>query len=206
MRPGWETELAPCLFARSEACRALTYLSPGVAERVVDAPGAARVKCVWGGVKVWERRGTASGERGARAGSNPRVDFDDPAGMRIDGAFAYRLTSEGAAIAARFAGAKRRLTIPARDARQLLKKLWTDVPLKSLTPATQAAARGLAPGSIIVEVRGGAGTGGGANDAGPPLAVELTEDGTLRVEWRYRKGLEGAPQAAAAAILRRLDP
>ena len=206
MRPGWETELAPCLFARSEACRALTYLSPGVAERVVDAPGAARVKCVWGGVKVWERRGTASGERGARAESNPGVDFDDPAGMRIDGAFAYRLTSEGAAIAARFAGAKRRLTIPARDARQLLKKLWTDVPLKSLTPATQAAARGLAPGSILVEVRGGGGAGGGANGACPPLAVELTEDGTLRVEWRYRKGLEGAPQAAAAAILRRLDP
>ena len=80
MRPGWETELAPCLFARSEACRALTYLSPGVAERVVDAPGAARVKCVWGGVKVWERRGTASGERGARAESNPRGGFRRPGG------------------------------------------------------------------------------------------------------------------------------
>jgi tRNA (cytosine34-C5)-methyltransferase len=34
--------------------------------------------------------------------------------------------------------------------------------------------------------------------------VERAEDDALRLEWRYRRGLEGAPKAAAAAILRRL--
>ena len=184
--------LAPNLFVRADSNRALTYLSPGIKEQCIDAAGSARVKCVWSGVKVWEKRGTALGER--------RVvgDIDD------GNMFPYRLTQEGAAVVARHAGHSRRLTLPPRDLKQLLKDLGKDVPLKSLTPAVSAAAQKMTPGSIIVELKNQGGTAL-VDDSCPPLAVELTPEKTLRVEWRFRKGLEGAPKAAAAAILRGLE-
>jgi tRNA (cytosine34-C5)-methyltransferase len=49
------------------------------------------------------------------------------------------------------------------------------------------------------------GGGGRIHETCPPIAVEVTPGQTLRVEWRFRRGLEGAPTAAASAILRRLD-
>jgi tRNA (cytosine34-C5)-methyltransferase len=192
---GFTEHLTPNLFTRSEKNRALIYLSPGIKDQCIDAAGAARIKCVWSGVKVWEKRGTALGERGEG------VDGDSVV-------FPYRLTQEGAVIVARHAGDKRRLVLPARDLKQLLKELGTDIPLKSLTPAVSAAARAMTPGSCIVELKivgGGGRGGGGVDEACPPIAVELTTEDTLRVEWRYRRGLEGAPKSAAAAILRHLD-
>ena len=197
------SDLAPNIYTRSDKNRALTYLSPGVKDQCVDAAGAARIKCVWSGVRVWEKRGTALGERGDRSGSGEgggsNTDEDD-------GMFPYRLTQEGAVIVARHAGQRRRLLLPARDLKQLLKELGKDVPLKSLTPAVSTAARAMTPGSVIVELKKlGGGGGATVDEACPPIAVELTPQDTLRVEWRFRKGLEGAPKAASAAILRRLD-
>ena len=212
---GYAAHLAPNMYTRSDKNRALTYLSPGVKEQCMDAAGAARIKCVWSGVRVWEKRGTALGERGERIGSGVNASEDGGGGGGggndddDDGVFPYRLTQEGAVIVARHAGQRRRLLLPARDLKQLLKELGKDVPLKSLTPAVSSAARGMTPGSVIVELKksgGGSGGGGSVVDEGcPPIAVELTPEGTLRVEWRFRKGLEGAPKAATAAILRRLD-
>ena len=119
---------------------------------------------------------------------------------------AYRLTQEGAAVLADHVGDDRKFALPARDLKQLLKEPGKEIPLKSITPAVANAARSVRPGSVIVELRK-AGGGGAAeiDDSCPPLAVELTAGGGLKVDWRYRKGLEGAPKAAAAAILRRLD-
>ena len=45
----FHTQLAPCVFTRSDKNRALTYLSPGVKEHCVEAVGADRLKCVWSG-------------------------------------------------------------------------------------------------------------------------------------------------------------
>jgi len=82
----------------------------------MDAAGADRMKCVWSGVRVWEQRGSAAGERGvARAAA-------EAGGGEM---FAYRLTQEGAAIVACHAGDRRRLLLPARDLKQLLKA-WTN--------------------------------------------------------------------------------
>jgi len=206
---GFSTLLAPNLFTRSEKNRALTYLSPGVVDQCVDAAGAARIKCVWSGVRVWERRGTAVGERGERAEAGQGVDGEASTSAGDDAVagtvFPYRLTQEGAVIVARHAGQRRRLALPARDLRQLLKELGQDVPFKSLTPAVAAAARAMSCGSCIVELRLSGGGGGRIDEACPPIAVEVTPEQTLRVEWRFRRGLEGAPKAAASAILRRLD-
>jgi len=177
-------EMCACLFTRSTSCRRVTYLSPGIKKMCVDAIGAERLKCVWSGVRVWEKRDDVRGGGGG------------------GGAFPYRLTKEGAVVLARHAGDARRLLMPARDVKQLLRDLGADVPLKAFTPAVANAARAMTPGSVLCELKK---VGGGSDDACPPLAVELTPEGTLRVEWRYRKGLEGAPKAAAAAILRKLD-
>jgi tRNA (cytosine34-C5)-methyltransferase len=160
------------------------------------------VKCVWSGVKVFEKRGTALGER--RELIEEGTDGRGP--VTGEGASAYRLTQEGAIILADYVGDERKFSMPARDLKHLLKEPGKEVPLKSFTPAVANAARQLRPGSIIVELRK-AGGGGAAevDDSCPPLAVELTAAGSLKIDWRYRKGLEGAPKAAAAAILRRLD-
>lgn len=198
----WAKEFTAGMHVRSDTHRALTYLSPGVRAACVDPPGAARVKCVWSGVKVFEKRGTALGER-----REPIEEGTDGRGpVTGEGASAYRLTQEGAIILADYVGDERKFSMPARDLKHLLKEPGKEVPLKSFTPAVANAARQLRPGSIIVELRK-AGGGGAAevDDSCPPLAVELTAAGSLKIDWRYRKGLEGAPKAAAAAILRRLD-
>ena len=201
----WGSEFAAGLHVRSDTNRALTYLSPGVRAACVNQPGAARIKCVWSGVRVFEKRGTALGER--REVITEGADGADGRGpVTADGVSAYRLTQEGAAVLADHVGDDRKFALPARDLKQLLKEPGKEIPLKSFTPAVANAARSVRPGSVIVELRK-AGGGGAAeiDDSCPPLAVELTAGGGLKVDWRYRKGLEGAPKAAAAAILRRLD-
>ena len=201
----WGNEFAAGLHVRSDTNRALTYLSPGVRAACVDRPGAARIKCVWSGVKVFEKRGTALGER--REVITEGAEGAEGRGpVTADGVSAYRLTQEGAAVLADHVGDDRKFALPARDLKQLLKEPGKEIPLKSFTPAVANAARSVRPGSVIVELRK-AGGGGAAeiDDSCPPLAVELTAGGGLKVDWRYRKGLEGAPKAAAAAILRRLD-
>ena len=204
----WESEFAAGLHVRSDTNRALTYLSPGVRAACVDRPGAARIKCVWSGVKVFEKRGTALGERREviTEGAEGAEGADGRGPVTADGVSAYRLTQEGAAVLADHVGDDRKFALPARDLKQLLKEPGKEIPLKSFTPAVANAARSVRPGSVIVELRK-AGGGGAAeiDDSCPPLAVELTAGGGLKVDWRYRKGLEGAPKAAAAAILRRLD-
>ena len=201
----WVSEFAAGLHVRSDTNRALTYLSPGVRAACVDQPGAARIKCVWSGVRVFEKRGTALGER--REVITEGAEGADGRGpVTADGVSAYRLTQEGAAVLADHVGDDRKFALPARDLKQLLKEPGKEIPLKSFTPAVANAARSVRPGSVIVELRR-AGGGGAAeiDDSCPPLAVELTAGGGLKVDWRHRKGLEGAPKAAAAAILRRLD-
>jgi len=197
--PSFVSNFASRLFARSQKCRSLTYMAPGVIERCVSSDGAARMKVVWGGVKVWERRGTAAGEHYRAPTDSKGVE----ALVDGTGTFEWRLTQEGAVLLARHAGDKRRLLLPARDLKQLLLELGKDVPLNAFTPATEAAARSISPGSCIVELKRGGNFAG--DDAFLPLAAERTVKGTLRIDWRYRKGLEGAPKAAASAILRRLD-
>ena len=121
--------------------------------------GAARIKCVRVvGVRVFEKRGTALGER--------REVITEGAGCRrsgsvtADGVSAYRLTQEGAAVLADHVGDDRKFALPARDLKQLLKEPGKEIPLKSFTPAVANAARSVRPGSVIVEMRkaGGGGT------------------------------------------------
>jgi tRNA (cytosine34-C5)-methyltransferase len=211
----WGTDMADsCLFARDESPTpaTLTYFSPGAKAQALNAPGASRVKCVWGGARVFERRGAGVGEWKARkpVGGGSKSSETDARMTPASFVSLYRLTQDGAAVLARARVASgtanpdltgdRFVPMPTRDVEKLLSSFGSDVPFKHLTPGSRRACEALSPGSIVCVLKGG----GADVDACPPLAVERAEDDALRLEWRYRRGLEGAPKAAAAAILRRL--
>jgi tRNA (cytosine34-C5)-methyltransferase len=211
----WGTDMADsCLFARDEGASpaTLTYFSPGAKAQALSAPGASRVKCVWGGARVFERRGAGVGEWKARkpVGGGSKSSETDARMTPASFVSLYRLTQDGAAVLARARVASgtanpdltgdRFVPMPTRDVEKLLSSFGSDVPFKHLTPGSRRACEALSPGSIVCVLKGG----GADVDACPPLAVERAEDDALRLEWRYRRGLEGAPKAAAAAILRRL--
>ena len=215
LNAAWGTDMSSsCLFARDESPTpaTLTYFSPGAKAQALHAPGAARVKCVWGGARVFERRGAGVGEWKARkpVGGGSKSSETDAHMTPASFVSLYRLTQDGAAVLARARVASgnavpdptgdRFVPMPTRDVEKLLSSFGSDVPFKHLTPGSRRACETLSPGSIAVVLKGG----GADVDACPPLAVERAENDALRLEWRYRRGLEGAPKAAAAAILRRL--
>ena len=224
LNEAWGTDMtATCLFARDASATpaSLTYFAPGARAQCTEAAGASRVKCVWGGARVFERRGAGVGEWKPRkpvkrvgAGSSSSdlgenvTKENVPEEERVTAASfvsRYRLTQDGASALARARGASsgpggRFVAMPSRDVEKLLSSFGRDVPFKHLTPGSRRACEALSPGSIAVVLKGG-----GADDgACPPLAAERAADDALRLDWRYRRGLEGAPRAAADAILRRL--
>ena len=106
LNAAWGTDMSSsCLFARDESPTpaTLTYFSPGAKAQALHAPGAARVKCVWGGARVFERRGAGVGEWKARkpvVGGSKSSETDahmTPASF----VSLYRLTQDGAAVLAR---------------------------------------------------------------------------------------------------------
>ena len=206
---------ASCLFSRDEsgAPATLTYFSPGAkAQFCNDAGEASRVKCVWGGARVFERRGAGVGEwkirkrnDGGSSASGCSTSPHAPAMTPASFVSTYRLTQDGASALARRVAAssglgERFVAMPTRDVERLLSSFGRDVSFKHLTPGSRRACEALSPGSIAVVLK----EKGADADACPPLAVERAESDTLRLEWRYRRGLEGAPKATAGAILRRL--
>lgn len=224
LNEAWGTDMtATCLFARDASATpaSLTYFAPGARAQCTEAAGASRVKCVWGGARVFERRGAGVGEWKPRkpvkrvgAGSSSSdlgenvTKENVPEEERMTAASfvsRYRLTQDGASALARARGASsgpggRFVAMPSRDVEKLLSSFGRDVPFKHLTPGSRRACEALSPGSIAVVLKGG-----GADDgACPPLAAERAADDALRLDWRYRRGLEGAPRAAADAIARRL--
>ena len=65
LNEAWGTDMtATCLFARDASATpaSLTYFAPGARAQCTEAAGASRVKCVWGGARVFERRGAGVGE------------------------------------------------------------------------------------------------------------------------------------------------
>ena len=216
LNAAWGTNMtASCLFSRDEsgAPATLTYFSPGAkAQFCNDAGEASRVKCVWGGARVFERRGAGVGEwkirkrnDGGSSASGCSTSPHAPAMTPASFVSTYRLTQDGASALARRVAAssglgERFVAMPTRDVERLLSSFGRDVSFKHLTPGSRRACEALSPGSIAVVLK----EKGADADACPPLAVERAESDTLRLEWRYRRGLEGAPKATAGAILRRL--
>ena len=213
LNAAWGTGMtASCLFSRdhSGAPATLTYFSPGAGARFRDEASGSRVKCVWGGARVFERRGAGVGEwkprrRNDGGSSSSASDSNAPAMTPASFVSLYRLTQDGASALARRVVTSsglgdRFVPMPTRDVEKLLSNFGSDVPFKQLTPGSRRACEALPPGSIAVVLKGGPADA----DACPPLAVERAENDALRLEWRYRRGLEGAPKAAADAILRRL--
>jgi tRNA (cytosine34-C5)-methyltransferase len=220
LNEAWGTDMtAACLFARDASATpaSLTYFAPGARAQCAEAAGASRVKCVWGGARVFERRGAGVGEWkprkpvervGAGSSLSDLGEDDVLEEERVTAASfvsRYRLTQDGASALARARSASsgpdgRFVAMPSRDVEKLLSSFGRDVPFKHLTPGSRRACEALSPGSIAVVLKGG-----GADDgACPPLAAERAADDALRLDWRYRRGLEGAPRAAADAIARRL--
>jgi tRNA (cytosine34-C5)-methyltransferase len=220
LNEAWGTDMtAACLFARDASATpaTLTYFAPGARAQCAEADGASRVKCVWGGARVFERRGAGVGEWkprkpvelvGAGSSLSDLGEDDVLEEERVTAASfvsRYRLTQDGASALARARSASsgpdgRFVAMPSRDVEKLLSSFGRDVPFKHLTPGSRRACEALSPGSIAVVLKGG-----GADDgACPPLAAERAADDALRLDWRYRRGLEGAPRAAADAIARRL--
>ena len=199
----FDTRIAPNLFTRDEGVtpKTLTYLSPGAKTICSTASGASRLKCVWGGAIVFERRGSGVGERAPRK-DNSKITQQKPMTPE-QFVETYRLMQDGARVLFSAGGimgsSARVIPMPSRDVEKLLSNFNSEVPLKQLTPSSRTACESLSSGSIIVVLKGA------DESVCPPLAVELdTINKTLKIEWRYRRGLEGAPKATVAAMLRKV--
>ena len=168
----------------------LTYFAPGARAQCAEAAGASRVKCVWGGARVFERRGAGVGEWKPRKPGSSSSDqvresvTKDNVVTAASFVSRYRLTQDGASALARARGASsgpdgRFVAMPSRDVEKLLSSFGRDVPFKHLTPGSRRACEALSPGSIAVVLKGG-----GADDgACPPLAAERAADDALRLDW-----------------------
>jgi tRNA (cytosine34-C5)-methyltransferase len=206
------------LFTRDAGHANLTYFSPGAMPPGGGGGGASRLNCVWGGARVFERRGSGVGEFAPRksedVSSSSLAEGNSPGEVSIEGETflsAYRLARDGAILLASF-HSSRIVALPSRDVEKILRSFVSGgsgtedgVPSERLTPTARDACGRLAVGSIIVTTRDASGYGGrGRTNACPPLAVERLASGALRIEWRYRRGSEGAPRAVAEALLTRL--
>jgi tRNA (cytosine34-C5)-methyltransferase len=167
----FDSKVAPNLFSRSDDDKSIVYIADGVKEHCIDSTGAGRMKCVWSGVKIWEK--------------STRDDF-------------YMLTQDGMRIIQQFI-TKRRVEISPSELQTVLKTLGREVPVESLSPISRTSIRKWSPGSLLVSLRGG--------DRGLelPIVVNLRANDSLKLIWRFRKGLEQAPKAKIKSLLSKLE-
>lgn len=167
----FDSKVAPNLFSRSDDDKSIVYIADGVKEHCIDSTGAGRMKCVWSGVKIWEK--------------STRDDF-------------YMLTQDGMRIIRQFI-TKRRVEISPSELQTVLKTLGREVSVESLSPMSRTSIRNWSPGSLLVSLRGG--------DRGLelPIVVNLRANDSLKLIWRFRKGLEQAPKAKIKSLLSKLE-
>jgi tRNA (cytosine34-C5)-methyltransferase len=163
--------IAKNLFSRSEQDKSVVYIADGVKDHCIDSIGAERMKCVWSGVKIWEK--------------SERDNF-------------YMLTQDGMQIIEPFI-TKRRVELSRSELKSVLNTLGREVPLETFAPATRDAIRALAPGSLVVSLKGG------NRNLKLPIVINYTDNDALKLIWRYRKGLEQAPKVKIKSLLTALD-
>jgi tRNA (cytosine34-C5)-methyltransferase len=110
----------------------------------------------------------------------------------------YMLTQDGMQIIEPFI-TKRRVELSRSELKSVLNTLGREVPLETFAPATRHAIRALAPGSLVVSLKGG------NRNLKLPIVINYTDNDALKLIWRYRKGLEQAPKVKIKSLLMALD-
>ena len=110
----------------------------------------------------------------------------------------YMLTQDGMQMIKRYI-TRRKLELSRAELKKVLETLGREVPNDSLESDTRKALQSFKPGSLIVSLKGD------KEFSNLPIVVNYTSNNTLKLIWRYRKGLEQAPKAKIRALLARLE-
>ena len=124
---GFKKTIAPNLFARSSKDRSIVYIADGVKKHCIESRGAERMKCVWSGVKIWER--------------SERDDF-------------YMLTQDGMHMIKSHIS-RRKIELPRSELKVVLETLGREVRLEQLSRESRKVISAFSPGSLVVSLKGG---------------------------------------------------
>lgn len=110
----------------------------------------------------------------------------------------YMLTQDGMHMIKRYI-TRRKLELSRTELKTVLQMLGREVPNDSLESDTRKALRSFKPGSLIISLKGD------KTCSNLPIVVNYTANSTLKLIWRYRKGLEQAPKAKIRTLLASLE-